>query len=263
VRLDGGVGFRLVCNPTSYLAKIIYWNGPAAFEPHLYEVFERLVGHARGFVDVGANIGYYSLLATALNADIRVWSFEPLPPVAEYLRRNKVENDLTNMDVVEMAASDQTGTAEFTAARNEKFPFVAQHLTSTGSLTAEQASRTNLIDNHTVRCTTLDDFFGRLHDNEQDSGLDLLKIDVEANEHRVLDGARKVIATYRPVIVCEVLRGRIESEIKKRIESMDYVAFSPGAGRLNPIGSWDSPGRADDLIMVPRERVTEVLSWFV
>ena len=262
VRVAGGASFRIACNPTSYLARVVFWNGAGAFEPHLNGVFPTLVRHARGFLDVGANIGYYSLMAAALNEHTTIWSFEPLPPVVRYLRRNKAINHVGRMRVVEMAASDITDATEFTASRNEKYPFVANHLTSTGSLSAEQATRTSIVNKYTVRCTTLDDFFGHSTSDESPASIDLIKIDVEANEHRVLDGATDLIATHRPVIICEVLRGRIEHEISSRIDALDYVARAPVNGRLTDVESLTAPDRPDDLVFVPRERMAEVESWF-
>lgn len=79
VHVGEGKRIKLACNPTSYIAKVLFWKGVRGFEYNLVHVFVELVKDAQVFLDIGANIGYYSLLAAAFNPDVKIVSFEPLP----------------------------------------------------------------------------------------------------------------------------------------------------------------------------------------
>ncbi len=63
VKIPGTASLRLTVNPTCYLGKVLFWKGVAGFESGMHRVFKDLVTRADTFLDIGANIGFYSLLA--------------------------------------------------------------------------------------------------------------------------------------------------------------------------------------------------------
>jgi FkbM family methyltransferase len=128
--------------------------------------------------DVGANIGWFSLLAArAVGKAGAVTAFEPSFANASWLERNALRNGLQVM-VVCAAVSDAPGWARFDGSTS-----LGGHLTSSGSAI--------------VRTVTLDEWAA-------DRGSPaFVKIDVEGAEVAVLNGAKRLLASDRPVILCE------------------------------------------------------------
>lgn len=208
-------------NPTCYIAKVLFWEGYRGFEYGQFSLFKELVKEARVFVDVGANIGYYSLLAAIYNPSIRVYAFEPLPNAVKYIEKNIADNGFNCIETWKAALSDHDGEDTFFVSRNPKFAFVPDQLTSTGSLDKNQGSKTSLIDEIRVETLRLDSWVAT---NRIDP-IDLLKLDTEATEHIVLSGAHRVLSEHRPIIFCEVLPGRIEDQLNQIFSDFNYLKF--------------------------------------
>jgi len=124
------------------------------------------------FADVGANAGSYTVLAAA-HTGARVYSFEPVPAALHWLQQNVSANDIQQqVTIIPKAVSDQSGQVHFTS-----------HLDAMNHV-LDRADAHSIA----VPCTTLDE---ALHDTTPL----LLKIDVEGNEHRVLQGATKLLSS--------------------------------------------------------------------
>ena len=106
-------GYRLRCYPDSNSASNIFYFG------HLYDWHEmrflrRYLRAGDGFVDVGANIGTYALLAASIvGPGGSVEAFEPSPVAAGRLRETLASNQLSNVVLHEAAIGDANGTTEF------------------------------------------------------------------------------------------------------------------------------------------------------
>ena len=222
VRIPGGQQFKMRCNPTSYVAKRLFWDGMQGFESSMTDLFIALAKQSRVFFDVGANIGYYSLLAAAVNADLRVVSFEPVPSPFLYLQESIALNVFDAVMPVNRAVSDKEGELEFYFSKNPKFVgIVEHHLTSTGSLNKQQATRTDLLEHVKVNTITLDTF----KKNHNIPSIDLIKLDTEATEHLVLAGAQHILSKDKPIFFCEVLPGKVEQEIEAAFKQHNYQLF--------------------------------------
>jgi precorrin-6B methylase 2 len=82
-------------------------------EPEIQDVFAEHVRHGGVVWDIGANIGFYSLIASRLvGEDGKVFAFEPLPANLDAIARNIALNGVENIEVVGLALSDRVGTAE-------------------------------------------------------------------------------------------------------------------------------------------------------
>ena len=99
-------GARLNCDLREFIQSTIYHFGE--WEPVITRLFPTLVSPGSVFVDVGANVGYYSLLAEKLDA-AQIIAIEPCAPIAEQLRTNLELNGAQKIRVVESAAGDEHG----------------------------------------------------------------------------------------------------------------------------------------------------------
>lgn len=122
------------------------------------------------FADVGANTGTYTVLASAHVGAYSI-AFEPVAAALHWLQANLAANGVTDrVRLVRKAVSSHTGTVHFT-----------QHLDAMNRVLEAPAADSVMVD-----CTTLDEGL------QGDVPL-LVKIDVEGNEHRVLQGATRLL----------------------------------------------------------------------
>lgn len=150
-------------------------------EPHVLDRFSTHVEPGMHVVDVGANFGMYSLVASEqLDGEGKVWAFEPNPTVHEILARNVDRNGLSDViEAVPYAASDEEGPGVLR---------VHSRFSGTGEIRAGPGSREGSYEEHTVETVRLDTYFAEQGWPE----VDLVKMDVEGHEFSVLDGMREL-----------------------------------------------------------------------
>lgn len=116
-----GVGFQLPngrvlrIGPDSGIAmsSALYWGGLDAFEPSTSRTLRFFFSRVANFVDVGANYGFYSLLAAHWNPNVHVTAFEPVPQIFARLEENIRLNELDGRVQAHCAAlSDANGRAK-------------------------------------------------------------------------------------------------------------------------------------------------------
>lgn len=147
-------------------------------------------------VDVGANTGFYALIAARAAPAARILAFEPFPLALDTLRRNIAVNAGVRIRAVPMALSDHTGTATLYVPTQE------HGLVETSS-SLEEGFRSNYGSTQIVPTTTLDTFLSA--DRLARQRVTMIKADVEGHEASVIAGARATIARWRPLLFLEVL----------------------------------------------------------
>jgi FkbM family methyltransferase len=164
-----------------------YLHGDA--EPAIQNILSKTLKPGMVFYDLGANIGFFSLLAARLvGAAGQVFSFEPDPEVAGRLRGNISRNGFLNAKVVEAGVWSASGNVNFVAAD------LSSPDRGVGRFVAGEAAAAGT----PTRCVALDDFIrGAPRPN-------VIKCDVEGAEIEVFRGAEKLIKAHRPLILCEI-----------------------------------------------------------
>ncbi len=130
-------------------------------------------------VDVGANIGYYTLLLAKICK--KVYAIEPDKECFEILFKNVEENNLKNVVLINKAVSDKEGE-EYFMVDNENF---GNHKIVTSN--QKQVTRIKTIK----------------LDQEIQEKIDLMKIDVQGHEPQVIAGAKNIIKKYSPILFLE------------------------------------------------------------
>ncbi len=146
-------------------------------------------------VDIGAHIGWFSLSALAFVERPRVFAYEPFAFNYSLLRRNIELNGATDYHAFQMAVSDTPGAAQFEfderlGTASTSGTLVRETLAAPGLGAQSRRPRIGGVDFTVpieVRCTTLEDLIA---DNRIET-VDLLKIDCEGAEHRILGSARQ------------------------------------------------------------------------
>jgi FkbM family methyltransferase len=184
------------------------WLG--GYEPERQLEFARLVREGDVVLDIGANVGFYTLLAARMvGPSGRVLAFEPLPDNLPVLRRHLAVNGLTNVDVIPAAVASRSGSRRFNTG---EYPATGQ-LSELGGIEVDVVS--------------LDDLraAGRL------SRVDLMKIDVEGAELEVLEGARAVLEEFRPVVIMELHNPEMDRKCPELLRSLGY--------HIEPVELWE------------------------
>lgn len=152
------------------------------------------------FWDVGANVGFYTLLAAKLVGSGKVFAFEPVPRNCSYLRRHLQLNEVHNVEVLPLAVSDANGISSFQV---EETGFMG-HLCEDGSVSVSTATLDRLIED------------GRLLPP------DYVKMDIEGAELLALRGATRTFQRFRPILFLATHGRQIERECYQLLESWGY-----------------------------------------
>src|SRR2546428_4961029 len=105
-------GFQIILDRSDWLGRHIYVTGE--YEPSTSRLVKGLLRPGDSFIDVGANIGYFTLLAaTCVGLTGRVFAYEPVPEVYQRLQQNVALNQLMNCTAEQLAISNETYECEF------------------------------------------------------------------------------------------------------------------------------------------------------
>ncbi|MCL6265043.1 FkbM family methyltransferase [Flagellimonas myxillae] len=215
VRIGGSSSFMLKTNPTSYITRQIFWNGPMAFE--YTPIFKDLINKVDTFWDIGANIGYYSVLGSTVNPQLKVRAFEPSEGPKKYLEENIRLNGLSGQIQLEpIALSNFKGEIEFHQIVNPKFP-------SMPNLSGEHnmGTKKNLPASKVqVKTFPLDDYV------PSQEKIDLIKIDTEGAEVEILKGSIRTITAHQPIIIVETLFNKNEAAIEAILKDLGYAFYN-------------------------------------
>lgn len=149
------------------------------------------------FLDVGANVGFISIpLAKTLFLRGTVHAFEPDRENANQFKRSMDLNRLTNLSFHECALQDNRNVTQMDLTVRRLFDDDGRENRGISSLLPIKHGS---VGSYTVRVSTIDHEVDRL----ELKTVDLIKIDVEGLEHKVLLGGLKTINQFRPIIVYE------------------------------------------------------------
>ena len=245
-------GIRLNClegERTSALGHLILADTEAEEQKMLVSLMERIVA-ARGgnaakavFFDVGANIGWYSILFDKLFQGLRIHAFEPIDTTFEQLETNLALNDSGAIQANRFGFSDTAGMFDF---------YVSPSLLAASSL-----ADTFKTDDKQVRKAET----RRMDDYCLETGVypDLIKCDVEGAELLVFQGAEKTLAKARPVVMAELLRkwsrefGYHPNDVIDLFAAKGYGCHVIAEGKLAPFGRVTDETRETNYFFVHRD----------
>jgi FkbM family methyltransferase len=222
---------------------------PSGYETHLEPVFVRHCRPGATVVDIGANIGFYTLLAArAVGAQGRVIAVEANPEDCRLLLVSLAVNEVDNVEVLPIALDSRRGWACFTS-----------HTGTNGGFMAAGARELTSGKGFVVPTFPLDELL--------DEPVDLVKLDVEGAEGRVLAGAHQLIERHRPVVITELSRSMLS--VISGTPAEEYLGWfcergyalhlidRAGGGVVamaDPdelLASWGDEERIEDLLLLP------------
>jgi FkbM family methyltransferase len=146
------------------------------YEPFETALFKKEIKTGQTVLDIGANIGYYTLIAAKLVGPRgKVYAFEPDPDNFSLLKKNIESNGYTNVILANQAVSDKTKTAKLFLNKTNK----GDH-----RLYDSHDNRSSI----SVQTVKLDDFFKKLNKK-----IDFIKMDIQGSEAGALKGLKLLI----------------------------------------------------------------------
>ena len=177
------------------------------YEVPIQKIFAQHLKTGDVFYDIGANVGFFSIIAAKLVGGGKVYAFEPGSENAKSIRHNAELNDFKQIEVIEKAVSNTSGTGEFLLAK-----YSGGHALATADAPPDLAGKV------TVDLVSIDDLIA----SEQIEPPNFVKIDVEGAELDVLKGMTQTIKTYQPTVIYEVDDGDRAAYERKYQELADF-----------------------------------------
>ncbi len=204
--------FKIYTNQTSSVTQELYYEGAINYE--FTPLFIELIKSSKVFLDIGANIGYFSLLGSKINPSCEILAIEPSIGSLHYLIKNIDCNSINNVKVVNKAVSSSDERLIFYEVRNSKYKWLDYNLNGSNSLEGKYLNKDKI--EYEVDTTSIASLVEDFNLKE----ISLIKLDTECTEHLILDSALDEINLFRPIIIAEVYPV-IENEIEKIICKMD------------------------------------------
>lgn len=230
-----GESIVFVTDVKNYLILQLFWKGIGYYEPLTAFTLLQLLraGSAGSFVDVGANIGFFSLLLARLRPGVKVFAFEPNPKNYEVLRRNIAANGFSTVHTAPVALSESPGTATL---------FI--HASDMSASLCPDFEAKSTRGSAEVPVTTLDSYF----QISNSTGPVVIKIDVEGNEASVIRGGKSVLSAHSPDLIVEVLKP-LPLDVVSLLNDLGYTFYQITDEGLTPSPEIDLVRRGDLLFL--------------
>jgi len=158
------------------------------WEKKIVSLFKKYLEKGDVAIDVGSFIGLHSLkLSDIVGEDGKVYAIEAIRPIYDCVVATVTRKQISNIEPLNFALHDLP---------NIPLTFLSDH---TGESSVEEHRRRPFKYKYTINSNTLDEYFLPLNLDK----INLMKIDVEGHEFKVLKGGEKLINKYRPVIIME------------------------------------------------------------
>lgn len=194
-RVEGAPPFVMFSNNDDRVAQLYFWYGPDTFESLSLRIWADLARRATQIFDVGAYTGVYSLTAAQANPEAGVYCFEPIRRVFGRLVANLTANGHhPRVKAHNLAVSDADGEAVLNVFTGRFTNLL------TGASLVGKANR-EVAGGEPVETARLDSFI----EAHGVPGADLVKVDVEQAERKVVSGMQRTLDEHRPDLLVEVV----------------------------------------------------------
>ncbi len=176
-------GYEFICNLRDTISREVCFTG--RYEPQETAMVRSILREGMTFVDVGANWGYFTLMAAGIVGPRgRVVSLEPDPRLFAVLEGNLVRNQLRHVSRLQIAAASEPGTLTLSGFDQEGENFGISRIVGDGSEGGNSFK---------VQADSLD----RILERELVESVDLMKMDIEGAEVFALPGLEKSLRERR------------------------------------------------------------------
>jgi len=191
-------GFGMTVRPGKMTGRSLYFK---TYEPDLVNLLQRELEPGDTFVDIGAHVGFFSLVAATLIHDTgKIYSFEPLPENYDLLNRNLYQNSIEQAVTEDVLVGRKSGGGKLYLSPNNPGGGTPNYSEARGHAMFDPDKYIN------KKVISADDYF------EQESRIDFVKIDVQGGEFDVLKGMNRILSEQSPELVVEIHKHALNNE---------------------------------------------------
>ncbi len=215
-------GIKIICDKDDKRIVPIEMLNFQYYEKKDSDMIFRLVTDGERILDIGANIGWYSINLAKRYPNCEIKAFEPIPKTYAYLEKNIGLNSVPNIKIYNHGFSNEAKELTF-------------YYYPSGSGNASSAKLANVEGMQEIKCKVfpLDDFM-----EQHEFAVDFIKCDVEGAELFVFQGGEETLKKYKPIVFTEMLRkwaakfNYHPNEIIELFTSIGYRCFAAKDGKL-------------------------------
>lgn len=236
---------RIITSLSDHIESQVFWQGFQEADEGVIVLLKRYLPADGVFIDIGANIGTFTLVAARAAFRGQIHAFEPSGHHFGRLSRNVALNRFDNVTLNQKGLYDQPGEATLF------LPSRAGEMNNSGaaSLYTSPAEKEAQVSEAIV-LVRLDDYVRA----QNITRIDIIKIDIEGAEIKALNGARETIAHLRPLVFMELDRDNLAkagcgpNEVLEFWESMNYgTSIILVTGNTVPVRSAEELGLHQNL----------------
>jgi len=206
--------FFMLLNPAEHIQQQLFWYG--YYEKELGDLIKKVLRPGDVFLDIGANIGYFSLLVSNNVPNARVISFEPVQYLFQKLEENISVNNIKNIMAIKAAAGEIDEEKEIFISGSDNL-----------GMSSFQQPENYSGKKEKVKVVRIDDWFHTSHLSK----VDVIKLDVEGSELAALKGMNDILTQFKPLLIieinCETLSmfGLTPSNINNYLNQLNFDGF--------------------------------------
>ncbi|MDO1448851.1 FkbM family methyltransferase [Rhodocytophaga aerolata] len=256
-----GTSFKAYAACDDHIINNLFYE--STYEQRELKIISILSKSCKVILDIGANTGIYSIVASLNNPSLKIFAFEPHPQNYVRLQKNVSLNQPNSVVPVQSAVGNSTGTIDFYIPADDSITDIS----SVSKEFSESIYRMNF-KKIAVDLVTVDEFL----ELRQEQKVDVIKIDVEGYEYEVILGAYNTIKQQKPIILCEVFSSPCESEESFKINhpnvymlqclliELQYHIYEIDDNSLNYLTSFNFPHKNRNYIFLHNKIVDKKIS---
>jgi len=250
-------GTEIKVDLTTRTERLSYYTG--FYDENLLSMIKELLNGDRVFLDVGANIGFYTIAISKLmndNGSGKTLAFEPFNGNFERLKFNVDHNDLNQSCLIHnYGLSDKKGANTITLREDFK------HGSKTGNASISISDSMDAkFETSSIKLEKLDDIW---QENFGNLGIiDFVKVDIEGHEDFFLRGAQQTINEHRPTILMEVnkpyyiSRGVELDATFLPLIPKNYLIYKSGKNGWSTTKTLTNCDKVDNVFLIPIEKLS-------
>lgn len=247
-------GLKLICNGKDRRAAPFELLNFGECEKQEIELVYRLSSGKGLQIDVGANLGWFSLLMAKRFPEAKILAFEPMEDNFSLLNANLVLNGINNVQAYNLAVTEKNRSVRF-------------HFSPESSVLASEKNIINYRNTKeiSVNGIALDQFLSE----KALQNVELLKYDIEGGEFNAILGSWNIIQKSKPIIVSELFHEWTKkfdyhpSEVIKSLKELNYEVFLPLQEGLEKVEDYQPNSfKRQNYFFLHKEKHNELISRF-
>jgi FkbM family methyltransferase len=240
----------MLVTPSEHIQQQLFWYG--YYEKPVTVLLQMLLKPDSIMLDIGANVGYFTVIAASLAKNGKVYAFEPVTELFEKLKTNIHENNLFNAMAINAAAGE---------SQRESLIYISDE--SNKGMSSLKPPENFSGYSQPVTIVRIDDWIKQTDIDR----VDFIKIDVEGYELFALQGMTEMLMNFTPVLIVEINANTLAyfclspNDVMEFLKNLGYMPFNVNEnGLLKKIGTarW-----AENLAFIHSGKLTEFDAYVV